>query len=143
MYNRGDKGGNNDSNHHANMVSDQVVEQMAALAERNDDLEDNQMKLNDAFAQLTRSGIPVGGNGGIPPVIDTNKLMGTAPTKDYSAFMTQQSNQMSAMQALIEDLTKKMQSNGGNSGGNSGGSGGDKNRTKNTNDNKRECTYWR
>ena len=133
MYNRGDKGGNNDSNHHANMVSDQVVEQMAALVERNDDLEDNQMKLNDAFAQLTRSG-----EGGIPPVIDTNKSMGTAPTEDYSAF----TNQMSAMQALIEDLTKKMQSNGGTSGGNSGGSGGDKNRTKNTNDNKRVFTYW-
>ena len=141
MYNRGDKGGNNNSNHHANMVSDQVAAQMAALAERNDDLEDNQLKLNDAFAQLTRGGISVGGEGGIPPVIDTNKSMGTAPTEDYSAFMTQQSNQMSAMQTLIEDLTKKIQSNGGNSDG----SGGDKNRNSpnNTNDNKRVVTYWR
>ena len=50
MYNRGDKGGNNNNNHHANMVSDQVAAQMAALEERNNDLEDNQLKLNDAFA---------------------------------------------------------------------------------------------
>ena len=50
MYNRGDKGGNNNTNHSANMVSDQVVAQMAALEERNNDLEDNQFKLNDAFA---------------------------------------------------------------------------------------------
>ena len=70
---------------------------MAALAEQNDDLEDNQLKLNDAFAQLTCGGISVGGESSIPPVIDTNKSMGTAPTEDYSAFMTQQSNQMSAM----------------------------------------------
>ena len=72
MYNRGDKGGNNNTNHHANMVSDQVTAQIAPLTERNDDLEDNQLKLNDAFAQLTRGGVLIGGDGGIPPVIDIN-----------------------------------------------------------------------
>ena len=108
MYNRGDKGGNNNTNHHANMMSDQVTAQMAALAERNDDLEDYQLKSNDAFAQLTRGGVSIGCDGGIPPVIDTNKSTGTAPTKDYSRFMTQQSNQMSAMQANVDNLTKKL-----------------------------------
>ena len=137
MYNRGDKGGNNNTNHHANMVSNQVAAQMAALEERNDDLEDNQLKLNDAFAQMTRGGVSIGGDGGIPPVIDT-KLMGTAPTEDYSSFMAQQSNQMTAMQAIVDDLTKKLLSGGG---------GGDKNcnRNKNTSDpnNKRVVSYWR
>ena len=114
---------------------------MATLVERNDDLEDNQLKLNDAFAQLTRGGISVSGEGGFPPVIDTNKSMGTAPTKDYSAFKTQKSNQMSVMQAIIDNLTKQMQSSGSSGGGN----GGDKNcnSTKNITDNKRVVTYWR
>ena len=89
MYNRGDKGGNNNTNHSANMVSDQVAAQMAALEECNNDLEDNQFKLNDAFAQLTRGGVSIGGEGGISPVIDT-KSMGTAPTEgntNYSSLM--------------------------------------------------------
>ena len=84
MYNRGDKGDNNNTNFHANMVRNQVAAQMVALAEWNDDLEDNQLKLNDAFAQLTFGGVSIGGDGGIPPVIDT-KLMGTAQTEDYLA----------------------------------------------------------
>ena len=132
MYNRGDKGGNNNTSHHANMVSDQVTAQIAALAERNDDLEDNQLKLNDAFAQMTRGGVTIGGDGGIPPVIDT-KSMGTAPTEDYSSFMAQQSTQMTAMQALVNDLTQKLASGGGG--------GGDTNRTRNNN--KTGVSYWR
>ena len=40
MYNRGEKGGNNNTNHSANMVSEQVTAQMAALEERNNHLED-------------------------------------------------------------------------------------------------------
>ena len=52
MYNRSDKGGNNQSNHSANMVSEQVTEQMAALEERNNHLKDNQCKLNNAMAHL-------------------------------------------------------------------------------------------
>ena len=99
MYNRDDKGGNNNTNHSANMVSDQVAAQMAGLEERNNDLEDNQFKLNDAFAQMTRGGISIGGEGGIPPVIDT-KSMGTAPIEgntDYSSLMAQQNTQMIAM----------------------------------------------
>ena len=91
MYNRGDKGGNNNTNHTTNMVSDQVTAQMAALEERNDHLEDKQYKLNDVFAQMARGGMLIGGEGGIPPVIDT-KSMGTASTEgniDYSSLMAQ------------------------------------------------------
>merc|ERR1712238_141726 len=140
MYNRGDKGGNNNNDkHHANMVSDQVVAQMASLEERNDDLENNQLKLNDAFTQLTRGGVSIGGDGGIPPVIDTTS-MGTAPTDDYSSFMAQQSNQMSALQTIVDDLTKKLLAGAGGGGG-----GGDNNRNqnKNTSDptNKRVVSY--
>ena len=57
MYNRGDKGGKNNTNHSANIVSDQVTAQMAALEERYNYLEDNQYKLNDAFAQMARGGM--------------------------------------------------------------------------------------
>ena len=74
------------------MVSDQVAAQMAALEERNNDLEDNQFKLNYAFAQLTRGGL-IGGEGRIPPVIGTTKSLGTAPTEgntDYLSLMAQQ-----------------------------------------------------
>ena len=138
MYNCGDKGGNNNTNHHTNMVSNQVVAQMVALAERNNNLEDNQLKLNDAFEQLTRGGVSIDGDSGIPPVIDT-RSMGTAPTEDYSLFIAQQSNQMSVMQAIVDDLTKKLQSSGG-------GVGGDKNRNSNKNtgdpNNKRVVSYW-
>ena len=52
--------------------------------------------------------------------------------------MAQQSNQMSAMQAIVDDRTKKLQSGGG---------GGDKNRNRNKNtsdpNNKRVVSYWR
>ena len=99
MYNCGDKGGNNNTNHSANMVSDQVTAQMTALEERNNHLENNQYKLNDALAQLVRGGTTIGGEGGIPPVIDT-KSMGTAPTEgntNYSSLMAQQNTQIQAM----------------------------------------------
>ena len=139
MYNRGDKGGNNNNNnHHANMVSDQVAAQMAALEDRNDDLENNQLKLNDAFAQMTRGGVSIGGDGGIPPVIDT-KSMGTAPTDDYSSFMAQQSTQMSALQTIVEGLAKKLQAGSG------GGGDNNHNRNKNASEsnNRRVVSHWR
>ena len=96
MYNRGEKGGNNNTNHSANMVSEQVTAQMATLEERNNHLEDNQYKLNDAIAKMVRGDTRIGGEGGIPPVIDT-KSMGTAPTEgniEYSFLMAQQTTQM-------------------------------------------------
>ena len=140
MYNRGDKGGNNNTNHSANMVSNQVAAQMAVLEEQNNDLEDNQFKLNDAFAQMARGGMSIGGEGGIPPVIDT-KSMGTAPTEgntDYSSLVAQQNThntQMQAMQAMVEKLSEKLLSGGG----------GDRSRNhnKNTSDlsNKRVGTF--
>ena len=143
MYIRGDKGGNNNTNHSANMMSNQVAAQMAALEERNNDLEDNQFKLNDAFAQMIRGGASIGREGGIPPVIDT-KSMGRVPTEgntSYSSLMAQQSTQMKAMQAMVDELSKKILSGGGG-----GGDGGDRNRTcnKNTGDrsNKRVVSYW-
>ena len=88
---------------------------------------------------MTRGGVSIGGDGGIPPVIGT-KSMGTAPTEDYSSFMAQQSNQMSALQAIVDDLTKKLQSGGGDDGGDK-----NRNRNKNTSDpnNKRVVSYWR
>ena len=131
MYNRGDKGGNNNTNHSVNMVSDQVAAQMAALEERNNDLEDNQFKLNNAFAQLTCGGVSISGKGSILPVIDT-KSMGTAPTEgntDYSSLMAQQNaynTQIKAIQSMVDKLSKKLQSGGG-------GDGGDRNRNHNKN----------
>ena len=107
MYNCGDKGGNNNNNHSANVVSEQVTAQMKALEESNDHLEDNQCKLNDALAQLVRGGTTISGESGILPVNDI-KSTGTAPTEsntDYSSLMAQQNTQMQAMQTMIEKLS--------------------------------------
>ena len=75
MYNHGDKVGNNNTNHSANMVSEQVTAQMAALEERNGHLEDNHYKLNDAIAQLVRGDTIIGGEDGITPVLDTKCMI--------------------------------------------------------------------
>ena len=66
MYNRGDKGGNNNTNHSAKMVSDQATAQMDALEERNNHLGDNQYKLDDAFAQMARGDMSIGREDDIP-----------------------------------------------------------------------------
>ena len=60
IYNRGDKCGNNKTNHSANMVSEQVTAQMEALEERNYHLKDNQYKLNNAIAQLVSGDTTIG-----------------------------------------------------------------------------------
>ena len=116
MYNRGDKGG---TNHSANMVSDQVTAQLAAIKEHNDHLEENQYKMADAIAQMVRGGTTIGGDGGILPVIDT-KSMGTAPTEgntDFSSLMAQQNQQHHAqLQAMQVDIKKLVA--GGCGGGN-------------------------
>ena len=139
MYNCGDKGGNNNTNHSANMVSEQVTAQMTALEERNDHLKDNQYKLNDALAQLVCGDTTIGGESGIPPVIDT-KSMGTALTEsntDCSSLMAQQNTQMQTMQTMIQKLSEKVVA---------GGSGNcQQNPNKNTSDRskKRAVTFYR
>mmetsp|Transcript_21572 Transcript_21572/g.23951 ORF Transcript_21572/g.23951 Transcript_21572/m.23951 type:complete len:159 (-) Transcript_21572:249-725(-) len=79
MYSRGDKG---ETKHSANMVSDQVAAQMAAMEQqgeqRNNDIEKNQCKLADAMNQMV-SDVSIGCEGGMPPIIET-KSLGTAAT---------------------------------------------------------------
>ena len=121
MYNQGDKGG---TNHSVNMVSDQVAAQMAAIEQRNDDLEENQFKIADPLHQLAGDAT-IGSEGGIPPIIDT-KLMDTAPTEgntDLLSLMaqTQQNNQvLQVLKAVIENLS-------------TGGSGGRRRNNSNKN----------
>ena len=68
---------------------------MAAIKECNDHLEENQCKIADAIQQMVCGDTTLGGEGGVPPVIDT-KLIGTAPTEgntDFSLLMAQTNQQ--------------------------------------------------
>ena len=76
----------------------------------------------EALQQLARGDTIIGGDGGIPPVIET-KSMGTAPTEgntEYSSLLAQSKRQSTALQALestIRDLTAAAAGGGGGGGG--------------------------
>ena len=88
---------------------------MAAIEERNDHLEENQYKMADAISQIVRGDTTIGGEGGIPPVIDT-ELMATAPTEgntDFSSLMAQQNQQHQELQAMQAAIEKFIAGGGG------------------------------
>ena len=97
------------------MVSDQVASQMTSIEESNDHIEESQYKIADALQQMVCGDTTIGGEGGIPPVIDT-KSIDTAPTEGntyISLLMAQQNQQHQALQAM-QAAIKKLVAGGGN-----------------------------